>query len=626
MRTEQPSWYSIAVIGIIVLTMTACVSPTRKQLPAPPQASSDPWTRALTNLPIDLVANPVFASAPPPQITSLVQRITRQSFKGNPPPDETVEQVRIIAKQGGLVLVQVTRFTNGYMDMTQSKQRTGPPRLEREEFIEARVLNGLIGTAASGTFAETLKSMDMMFGDDEKTSAEGAFEKKMGYASYMLPGNAFVTNVEALSALQGGLYPLQPGKTLSFQYTTAKQTDKAYYMLDDDGTLKKNTLDGRSEPVSTNRVFMMVEPNNPNLNTAWNVSELPGPFQVLRVVHVTTFTPADVFDSAEPPTPTIEFCQNLYSEALQWVVAEKCTGKRTPTAEQVKGNNLEFKYDLWNKGVAPSDPRSGIAHTSAVIGYGRDGKVVGQSFAQVSQKSQAEFTNWKMKKQAEVGALRTRSARLLAAKQAEIDQREAEAEARREATFSTMLGAMTTSMNIAVQGVQQYQAAKQGIPPTVNIVPGRGMGEAGAGEGPSGGAATGSEAYGAGAGLGAPGTGGVGGGTGCSWDALDFRIETKEAARARAIQHWRAQLARCPNDEGLKRSLERALNEGQRQATLESRVCSDAWKDARLEQAQKTCGAPETNRGYGKCWSEIYTAPVESCRRGRTQGPAGASK
>jgi hypothetical protein len=142
----------------------------------------------------------------------------------------------------------------------------------------------------------------------------------------------------------------------------------------------------------------------------------------------------------------------------------------------------------------------------APVGYVVEGRNVGASFAELSAPHRAAYLKVRehVKKQYQRAVADARSER---AERLAMDEKEL---TKTTDAFTNWMNLFSGMAGVAVKGLQQMEAAKQGIPPTVNIVPGQAMGEAGAAGDPYDGAAAGGEAYRAGVGLGAPGSAGSG--------------------------------------------------------------------------------------------------------------------
>jgi hypothetical protein len=150
------------------------------------------------------------------------------------------------------------------------------------------------------------------------------------------------------------------------------------------------------------------------------------------------------------------------------------------------------------------------------VGPGGERRMAGDSssespFPTISQKHRTVLAQQREQAQRTHLGEAAEAKRYLANKNAtEASEREAEHArelADRQEMSQNFMNLLSGMAGVAVQGLQQSQALKQGIVPTVNIVPGQGMGETGMAGDPYGDAAAASGAFGPGVDLGTAGSG-----------------------------------------------------------------------------------------------------------------------
>jgi hypothetical protein len=481
------------------------------------------WKKALGAIPPDFLANPSFAQAPPVKFSSLVQRITSpKSMSGEERPYEAVQEVKFIAQKGGLVLVHVTRLTKeDVRDIQQSLYSSNPSgfRIIREERDDVHVLNGLLPVLAYTVLDDSFNTQDVKI--DE-------------YDSHMDLPSSVLTWSTSLSTLRGNIYPFSSGTLASFQMKTIEKEERRDLSLNIlNGKLEENyhlsptekhvdhtvnvlTVGRREVKAMVTLMFADTELVAAKLLSKQFIDEEVQNEEGKKKERErrASLHPSDqIYEETlqnlkkyrgDTSWTQYQGCDVIFATTLNWVVAENCNVIKANPAKQYDRKELLFDWNHDSK----------QATVTTLVGYTMNGQSFGQSFLEVSQPFLGYYNEWRTQRVAKFRQMQRQGASIQRDVEAEIAEHELDRESHRQAMFSTMLDAMATSMNIAVQGVQQYQAARQGIPPTVNIVPGQGMGEAGAAGDPYGGAAAGGEAFGAGAGLGAPGSAGVGGGTG----------------------------------------------------------------------------------------------------------------
>jgi hypothetical protein len=210
-------------------------------------------------------------------------------------------------------------------------------------------------------------------------------------------------------------------------------------------------------------VAITVSQDGQDPNIPIRLPGLDGPFSTLRIEE--QFLAART--RIELPEPERKSCTALFSAKLNWIVNMTC-GK--------------FSTDL--------------------VGYTADGISHGITYLEAAGELQQLYVRDRVARQAKLAALKRESAQLISQREAELAQQRAEAEAQSRDLVQNLLRTAAIAAGTAVQGLQQSQAVKQGIPPTVNIVPEQGIGEAGMDGDPYGGMVVGGETYDAGAGLG----------------------------------------------------------------------------------------------------------------------------
>lgn len=169
------------------------------------------------------------------------------------------------------------------------------------------------------------------------------------------------------------------------------------------------------------------------------IPELEGPMWTLRLNRTVT-------DSmALKPKPFLSSCDALLSLRLNWVIAQTC-GK---VAKQL-------------------------------VGYTVDGVSRGQTFQQASAHLRALYERKMVTRRRHIEAMKQESIRLITQREAELKEEQRRQEVESQDLFQNIMSMSLQAVGTAVTGLQQMQAAKQGIPPTVNIVPGQAMAGAGA--------------------------------------------------------------------------------------------------------------------------------------------------